>query len=143
VSLADGLRFLMRGLHIGATAVWIGGGLLYLLARSTLRASAGPAWRTFAQAWGVQARRGLGVLVASGVYLLLDRLTDTRLGLAYLGVLAVKLAAVVALAGLLLFRVTPPRGRINSARLLWGLAATAGALGVLLTVLYEGTPHGP
>ena len=142
MNLADGLRFLMRGLHIGAMAVWIGSGLLYLLARSLLRAPAGPAWSAFAQAWGAQARRALGVLVASGVYLLLDRLTDTRLGLAYLGVLAVKLAVVAALAGLLLFRVTPP-GRIDSTRLLWGLAATAGVLGVLLTVLYEGMPRGP
>ena len=143
MSLADALRLLMRLLHIGATTVWIGGGLLYMLARAQLRTPAGPGWHAFAQTWGVYAQRGFVVLIASGLYLLLDRLTNPRLSGIYLGVLVVKLGTVAVIAGLLLVRVRPSRLGMDPTRLLWGLAVAAGVFGVLLTVLYEGAWNGP
>ncbi len=149
MSVADGLRFLLRLLHIGSLIVWAGGGGLYGLARHLLRAGAAPtAWTRFEQTWRAWARRCFWLLGASGVYLLLDRLTDTRLDGVYVGVLGIKVACVAAIAWLITVRSGQglgrplPQGWRDPTRWVLGLTVGATTLGVLLTLLYEGSSGG-
>ncbi|MDQ2808698.1 MAG: hypothetical protein M3Z04_17590 [Chloroflexota bacterium] len=140
---------LLRLVHIGSLIVWAGGGGLYGLARRLLRAGAAPAaWTGFEQTWRAWARRSFWLLGASGVYLLLDRLTDTRLDGVYIGVLGIKIACVAAIAWLITARSGQRPGRLlppgwrDPARWILGLTVGATALGVLLTLLYEGSSGG-
>lgn len=144
VTLADTLRLVMRALHTGALAAWLGGGLVYMLARSVLRPSLS------AEAWGAATSklrallgRALSLLVASGAYLLFDRLTDPRIGVGYVSVLAAKLVLVAGMVWV----TAAPRGLrgVRNQTTGWRdpgwlslvLGAGAMVLGVALTLLYE------
>ncbi len=137
----------MRALHLGATSAWLGSGLLYLLTRPTAGqpASRG-AGKEYGSAMRMLAGRSFLLSVASGVYLLFDRLANPRIGLAYAGALAAKLAIVAAIA--LLVSVRPRRAQApveGEPRLRWSdpgwqalaLGVAALLLGVLLTLIYE------
>ncbi|MGI8586305.1 MAG: hypothetical protein ACR2M0_01270 [Chloroflexia bacterium] len=140
MNVADALRLTIRVLHVGATAIWFGGGVLHLLARSALRSSADrPGWAAFEAAFHKLARRCFWLLAASGAYLVFDRLTDTRLGVAYVLVLATKLVIVFAIGWLITTARPVLRGRLDRTRLVLGLAGGAVVLGVLLTLIYEDT----
>lgn len=134
----------MRAAHTGATAIWMGGGLFYLLARAQLRQTAtGAAWEAYSRMARMLVSRSFAVLVASGAYLVFDRLANPRLGAAYVAVLGLKLALVAAIVGLIGIRRTPGRrsptqaGRLEPQRVALMLGAGAMVLGVILAFMYE------
>lgn len=134
----------MRVAHTGAMALWLGCGLLYLLSQTGLRGA------VRAEAWGGYSRivrmvmsRSFAVTVASGAYLVFDRLADPRLGATYIAVLAAKVALVVASAWVIGGRrkqAASPLSRPRWREPGWiALALGGGALvlGVILTLIYE------
>lgn len=144
MSLADVMRLVMRTAHLGAMSVWFGGGLLYLLSRSTPRSVAnGETAGAYGQLLRTLIGRSFAVLVASGAYLIFDRLSNPRLGITYILVLAVKLALVVTIAwtvGIRRQRVAVAQVRPRWRDPGWiALVLGAGALilGVALTLIYE------
>ena len=88
----------------------------------------------------------VGCLLLSGVYLVFDRLTQTRLGLPYMLVLAVKVAASLVLFALAIYmgqsrirrlaKRTTQFSRI-APQLMLVLGILVCILGVLLTTLFE------
>lgn len=149
MALGDVLRFLMRVVHLGAMSAWLGGGLYFMLSRSAPR----PVSTAESKASGANLRQLLRIafalLLLSGTYLVFDRLAEPRVGVVYVGVLAVKLALVAAIVwvtGVGRSRGTanaarPPR--IDTGRLVLGLGIGALALGVALALLYESAVKQP
>lgn len=148
MALIEALRFAMRTLHLGAMAVWLGVGLLYLLTRPSLnRGASAEMVRDYSRTMRMLVGRSFLLIVASGVYLSFDRLVNPRLGFLYVLVLALKLAAV---AGTVL-SVSAPRGGqtqpsprglyltvwADPGRRTLALGAVALILGVVLTLIYE------
>lgn len=141
--LADALRFVMRAVHTGALAVWLGGGLLFFLTRPIVRPTASSeAWAAHERILRTLMNRCFLLLLGSGAYLVFDRLADTRVGALYVAALGVKLALVAAIAWVVSAR-RPSRAGASRRRLpgtAWlvlALGAGASILGVLLTVIYE------
>lgn len=142
------LRDLMRTAHVLAGGVWVGGSLVYLLVIT-------PALRLGRAAPAVGARMGrrfrrlvnlcIGVLLLTGVYLLVDRLTAARVGPLYVAVLVVKVAAALALFALAFYqaqealRPATRRGVLWSVapRLILALGILTFLLGATLTGLFE------
>ncbi len=90
------IRFLVRAVHTLAGAAWVGGSLMYLLVVLPAFRLAGPAPALAAQVAALFKRLSnicIGALVLSGAYLVFDRLTQTTLGLLYIVVLLLKIAA--------------------------------------------------
>lgn len=150
MTLADMLRLLMRVAHTGALAVWLGGGLLFVLTRPQIRPSlSGEIWSSYSRTMRLLMSRSFALLVASGVYLVFDRIAQPRLGLLYVVVLAVKVALVVIAAwitgagGVKQASASPSAN--PSVRVWWrdpawqlvALGTLASVLGVLLTLIYE------
>jgi len=146
--VVESLRLLLRIVHTGALAIWLGGGALHLIARRALRPAVAPdRWATFDGLFRLWARWSFWALLASGVYLLFDRLADPRLDGGYIAVLGAKLAVVAAL-----WWISGPRTQARQgtgaahapdpARVVLALGIVALVLGVALTVLYEGRPPG-
>lgn len=134
----------MRAAHTGATAIWLGGGLFYLLSRAQPRqAATGAAWEAYSRMARMLVSRSFAVLVASGAYLVFDRLANPRLGVAYVAVLGLKLALVAAIVGVIGIRRAsgsrPPMrpGWLEPQRVALVLGAGAMVLGVILAFMYE------
>ncbi len=132
----------MRVVHTGALAVWFGGGLLYLLSRPILRPALSSDVRAAHSSLMLSlTRRCFALLLASGAYLVFDRLDDPRVGALYIVVLGVKLALVAAIAWVT--AIGPARGGTklpglaNTACLVLALGAGALILGVALTAIHE------
>jgi uncharacterized membrane protein len=140
-------RLLLRVAHALAAVVWLGGGVYYVLALRPQLRGADEGARAVAR----QAQREFGewasvatlVLIATGVLLMFDRLTDGRGTLAYVLLLSVKVvAALVAfwLAGSLGRRArSRRRGRalpIDRAWLILALGTVAFVIGVALASIY-------
>lgn len=142
------LRDLMRGAHVIAGAIWLGGSIVYALALV-------PAFRLLKADPQLSARIGdlfrrlvnlcIGVLVVSGVYLIFDRLNTTTVGAAYIVVLAVKVAAALGMIALAVYQAQEARRpakrrgrmwRIAPLTILW-LGVATFLLGTTLTGLYE------
>lgn len=142
------LRDVMRGAHVIAGAVWLGGSVVYALVLL-------PAFRLAAAEPELSARVGalfrrlvnlcIGVLVVSGVYLIFDRLNTTTVGAAYVVTLTIKVAAALAMIALAVYqaqealRPAKRRGRmwrIAPLGILW-LGVVTFLLGTTLTGLYE------
>ena len=147
--LADALRLIMRIVHTGALAVWLGGGLIYLLSNPNLRyAVAKDVWASHERVVRTLMSRCFALLIASGAYLVFDRLADPRLGMTYITVLGLKLALVAAIWWTITNR-RPRRAALSCSRMpaaAWiaiALGAGATVLGVLLTVIYEAQLVGP
>lgn len=144
MSVSEAFLLLLRLAHAFAAAVWLGGGVYYLVAiRPALRESAEPPRAFVASAqslYGEWARATTVVMLATGVVLMFDRLSNAGGGLTYAVALAGKIgAALVAfwLAGL------RPRRRRGAARdqrarpeLILALGAVAFGLGVVLASVY-------
>jgi uncharacterized membrane protein len=146
--LQFGLLDVMRSVHIVAGAVWLGGSVVYLLV-------IGPALRltkaepALASAMGELFRRVVGVcmvtLLLSGVFLIVDRLSFTSIGMAYVIVLVVKIAVSLAMMVLAVLQAQEARRRISHRGRLWhlaprwilGLGIVAFILGATLTGLFE------
>ncbi len=144
-------RLLLRVAHAIAAAVWLGGGVYYLLAlRPQLRNSDGDV-RAFARnvqrEFGEWASIATLIMIATGVILMFDRLTDGRGTAVYVVLLAVKIAA--ALVAFWLARSFRRRKRqggkaaaggtpmIDRSWLMLSLGAIAFILGVTLSSLYS------
>lgn len=144
MTLPDLLWLLMRVAHTGAMALWLGGGLLYLLSQAGLRKSVKDSvWGGYSRTARVVVSRSFAVTVASGAYLVFDRLADPRLGITYIAALAAKIALVAASVWVIGGRRT--QGASPLLRPRWrepgwiALALGGGALvlGVALTLIYE------
>ena len=147
VTPTDVLRFGARALHLGAVCVWLGSGLLYLLTRPTLiKVATTEAKRSYSRVMGVLAGRSFALSVASGAYLLFDRLANPKIGLLYMVALAAKLAVVSGIVWSV--RMSRGRGQASAEGMLrlkrfdqgWlalALGTLALVLGVVLTLIYE------
>lgn len=144
-------RLLLRVAHAIAAAVWLGGGVYYLLAlRPQLRNSDGEI-RAFARnvqrEFGEWASVSTLIMIATGVVLMFDSLTDGRGTTAYVLLLAVKVAA--ALTAFWLAKSFRRRKRtagkaaaggaslIDRSWLMLSLGAVAFILGITLSSLYS------
>lgn len=91
------LRVIMRWAHIGASVVWIGGGVFFWLALSPALKQTNQATWSSGLASAVRRRFRLitsisvGIIVATGLFETFDRLTSGNLGASYLAVLGAKL----------------------------------------------------
>ena len=140
-------RLLLRVAHALAAVAWLGGGVYYVLAlRPQLRGADEQARAVARQAqreFGEWASVATLVLVATGVALMFDRLTDGRGTLAYVLLLTVKVAAALAafwLAGSLGRRRTVRRAArplgIDRSWLILALGTVAFVIGVALASIY-------
>lgn len=145
------IRLIVRAVHILAAAAWVGGNLFYMVV-------ALPALREGGPAPGVAAKMAemfrqlvticIAVLLLTGAYLALDRLTATTLGWPYLVVLSVKIALALCMFALATYlgqsnirRLAKRSTRLSKAapRLMLALGILVFALGALLNALFEAT----
>ncbi len=138
----------MRTLHLLAAAVWVGGSVMYLLVIApALKAtktgpSVGPALSAL---FRKLVNVCIGVLLITGAYITLDRLSSGVVGPLYIGLLVVKVALALAMMGLALFqaqearRSAKHRGRLWSLAPRWILTLGLGTflLGAALAVVYD------
>jgi uncharacterized membrane protein len=142
------LTDIIRSVHIVAGAVWLGGCVVYLLVITpALRLS--KADSAVAAAMGELFRRVVSVcmvtLLLSGVFLIVDRLSATTVGSAYVIVLAVKIVVSLAMMVLAVLQAQEARRRLSHRGRLWylaprwilGLGMVAFVLGATLTGLFE------
>ena len=142
------LRDVMRTAHVIAGGIWLGGSIMYALVLVPAFRLAGAPPAVSVQV-GAYFRRLVnlcaGVLVATGVYLIFDRLNTTTVGVAYVVTLAVKVIVALVMIALAVYqaqearRPAKRRGRLwRTAPLviLW-LGVAAFLLGTTLTGLYE------
>jgi putative copper export protein len=133
------LRDLMRVAHLLAAGTWIGGSIVYLLV-------IGPGLRLAKAAPEVGAQVArlfrqlvnvcIGVLVATGIFLMFDRLTSVEVGITYVVVLALKVATAIAMFLLALYVAQEARRRPDRRGRLWNLAPRyILALGILTFLL--------
>lgn len=149
------IRWLVRSVHILAGAAWVGGSLLYLVAILPALRSSGPAPAVSAQIAATFKRLVnicMGVLLLTGAYLTFDRLTQTTLGLPYLVILVIKIAAALGMFVLAIYlgqsnirRLAKRSTRLSKAapQLMLALGICVFILGALLNGLFEATiaPH--
>lgn len=98
MTLSDGFLLLIRWVHSVAAVTWVGGSLLYVLVlRPVLQAHPGSA--PLAQAFAAQFQSVVDIcilaLLVTGSIMLVDRLTPGDLGVAYIIVVALKIAAAL------------------------------------------------
>ncbi|MCS6801042.1 MAG: hypothetical protein RMM58_04405 [Chloroflexota bacterium] len=100
MTAVDLFRAAIRWLHVLAAVGWIGGGLFYWLVLNHVWADAGVKQRS-AEVRALIARRFrevtatcILVVVVTGVIITVDRLTDPRVSIEYVVLLAIKLALV-------------------------------------------------
>ena len=144
-------RLLLRVAHAIAAAVWLGGAVYYLLALRPQLRSSDDEVRAFARnvqrEFGEWASVSTLIMIATGVILMFDRLTDGRGTLAYVLILAVKVAAALVAFWLArsFRRRKRPAGKVAVGRarlidrswLMLSLGAIAFILGITLSSLYS------
>ena len=145
------IRLIVRAVHILAAAAWVGGNLFYMVV-------ALPALREGGPAPGVAAKMAemfrqlviicIAVLLLTGAYLALDRLTTTTLGWPYLVVLGIKIVLALCMFVLATYlgqsnirRLAKRSTRLSKAapQLMLALGILVFALGALLNALFEAT----
>lgn len=139
---------LMRTAHVLAGGVWVGGSVIYLsVIIPALRAA--HADSLVAARIAALFRRVvnicIGALLISGVYLIFDRLASTTVGVAYVAVLAAKVALALAMILLAVFQAQEARRPARKRGRLWtyvprwilGLGILTFVLGVTLTTIFE------
>jgi uncharacterized membrane protein len=141
--------WLVRALHILAAAVWVGGSFMYLLVVIPALRTTGAAPALSAQIAQLFRRLVnfcIGILLLSGAYLTLERLSVARLGLSYLIVLGLKVAAALSLFVLALYMAQSPIRRLAkqttrltkiSPYLMLCMGILVFILGALLNALFE------
>ena len=149
------IRLIVRAAHLLAAAVWVGGSIFYMVAVLPALRRGGPAPAVAAQIAALFRRMVnicIGVLLLSGGYLTFDRLTQTTLGLSYLAVLVLKIAAALCMFVLAIYlgqgnirRLAKRSTRLSKAapQLVLALGIFVFVLGALLNTLFEATiaPH--
>ena len=148
----DGFSVLVRAAHTIAAAAWVGGSIMYLVVVIPAMRGMSPSPEVGALAGRVAAlfRRMvnvcMGVLLLTGGYLTFDRLSQNTVGLAYLIVLALKVAAAIALFVLALYlgqsnirRLAKRSTRLSKAapQLMLALGILVFVLGAVLNGLFE------
>ncbi|HVB25356.1 MAG TPA: hypothetical protein VNG51_25685 [Ktedonobacteraceae bacterium] len=153
-----GFSLIVRAAHTIAAAAWVGGNIMYLVAVIPALRVASPSPEVAAIAGQIAAlfRRMvnicMGVLLLTGGYLLFDRLTQTTVGLSYVIVLVLKVAAAIAMFVLALYlgqsnirRLAKRSTRLSRAapQLMLALGILVFVLGALLNTLFEASiaPH--
>lgn len=147
-----GFSLIVRAAHTIAAAAWVGGNIMYLVAVIPALRVASPSPEVAAIAGQIAAlfRRMvnicMGVLLLTGGYLLFDRLTQTTVGLSYVIVLVLKVAAAIAMFVLALYlgqsnirRLAKRSTRLSRAapQLMLALGILVFVLGALLNTLFE------
>ena len=141
-------RMLLRLAHAIAAALWLGGGAYWLLALRPALRSADPQAREIGRAaqaeFGEWASVATIILIATGVVMSFDRLTNGRGSNVYVVLLGIKIVAAVAafwLTGTFV-RSARRRGRgksktwINRSWVVLTLGTVAFVIGVALSVVY-------
>ena len=145
------LRLFVRAIHIIAATAWVGGSIFYqFVVLPAARVTNAPPvlMSQIAALFRRMVNLCIGVLLLSGVYLTFDRLTQTTLGLPYLIVLGLKIAAALLLFVLALYlgqsnirRLAKRTTRLSKAapQLMLALGILLFLLGSLLNSLFEAT----
>ncbi len=140
-------RMLLRLAHAVAAALWLGGGAYYVLALRPALRSADPATREVgrvAQAeFGEWASVATIVLIATGVVMTFDRLTNGQGTTVYVILLGIKIVAAIAafwLTGTFVRNArSRPRGTrsvLNRSWVILTLGTVAFVVGIALSVVY-------
>ncbi|HEX9037216.1 MAG TPA: hypothetical protein VF808_09530 [Ktedonobacterales bacterium] len=119
------LATLMRTAHLLAGGVWVGGSIVYLVVITPALRQGKVAPEVSALAGGLFRRLvnvSMVTLALSGVYLTVDRLTATTVGVAYLVTLVVKIALAVAMFTLAALMAQESRRPARRRGLLWRAA---------------------
>jgi len=145
------IRLLMRAAHILAAATWVGGSMMYLVVVVPALRLGGPAPAVASQVAALFKRMVnicVGVLLLTGAYLTVDRLTQTTLGLPYMIVLGLKIIAALIMFILAIYlaqsnirRLAKRTTRLSKAapQLMLALGILVFLLGALLNSLFEAT----
>lgn len=138
MSVPELLLLALRLFHALAAMIWLGGGIYYLVAVIPATRSSGTESREFAgraqHFYGEWAQAATLVMLATGVILAFDALSEGQGGLTYAGLLGSKVVAAVAAFGLVLNR---RRGKPTRTELVVGLGIVAFALGVIISSVWE------
>ncbi|GHO92793.1 hypothetical protein KSF_028410 [Reticulibacter mediterranei] len=149
------IRLLMRAAHVLAGATWVGGSMMYLVVVLPALRLGGPAPAVSAQVAALFKRMVnicVGVLLLTGAYLTVDRLSQTTLGLPYVIVLGLKIIAALFMFILAMYlaqsnirRLAKRNTRISKVapQLMLALGILVFLLGALLNSLFEAAlaPH--
>jgi putative copper export protein len=143
------LRVVMRTAHLVAAAAWLGGSIFYLVVLLPSLRLGGPAPAVAARAAALFRQLVnvcLGVLLVTGVYLIVDRLSSQEVGAGYLVVLVCKVVVALVLVALALYQAQEGALQLRAGhgalwkaapRLILALGLLAFLLGALLTGLFE------
>jgi uncharacterized membrane protein len=149
------IRLLMRAAHVLAGATWVGGSMMYLVVVLPALRLGGPAPAVSAQVAALFKRMVnicVGVLLLTGAYLTVDRLSQTTLGLPYVIVLGLKIIVALFMFILAMYlaqsnirRLAKRNTRISKVapQLMLALGILVFLLGALLNSLFEAAlaPH--
>jgi len=146
VDIAAIARMLLRLAHALAAALWLGGGAYYVLALRPALRNADPAARELARAaqseFGEWASVATIILIATGVVMSFDRLTNGQGSSTYVVLLGIKIVAAIAAFWLTGTFVRNARRRrqsnsiISRSWLILMLGTIAFVIGVALSVVY-------
>lgn len=143
------LDWLMRSAHILAGTVWVGGSIMYLivvLPALRLGGAAPQVSGAIAANFKRVTNLCMGVLLLSGGYLVVARLTTTTLGWSYVLVLILKIVVALAMFALAFYlgqsrvrKLAKQVTRFSQAapQLMVVLGIVVFALGALLNLLFE------
>jgi putative copper export protein len=149
------IRIIARFIHVLAAAAWVGGSLMYqMVVRPALRKSrASPAVSgQIAALFNQMASICGAALVLSGLYMIVDRLSQTLLGTPYLIILGLKIALALVMFVVAIYlgqsrlqRLAKRTSRFSQSapQLLLVLGILVFVLGAMLNVVFEATiaPH--
>ena len=134
------LLVVLRFIHVLAAALWVGGGIVVLAARSTPNVAplSGMSSAALGRTVGRLVGTGFAVFVLTGALLTFNRLAEQSIDAAYVAVLAAKVLLALAM-----FRLAVPRRRRadpqagpSASRPWWqGRTALIVALGLLAYLL--------
>ncbi|GHO43707.1 CopD family protein [Ktedonospora formicarum] len=145
------VHLIMRAAHTLAGAAWVGGSIMYLLVVMPALRAGGPAPLISSQVASLFKRMVnacMGIMVLTGAYLTVDRLTQTTLGWAYLATLIAKVVLVIAMLITAIYlgqsnirRLAKQTTRFSklAPQLMLALGILVFILGALLNILYENT----
>ncbi|HEX4207893.1 MAG TPA: hypothetical protein VHZ51_27575 [Ktedonobacteraceae bacterium] len=149
------LHVLVRTVHILAATAWVGGSIMYQFIVVPALRLGGPTpgvAKQIALLYKRMVNLCIGLLLLTGGYLVFDRLTQTTLGLSYVIVLVIKVAAALVMFMLALYlaqsnirRLARRSTRLSQVapQLMLALGIGVFILGAVLNGLYEMTiaPH--
>jgi len=147
------IRVVMRTAHTLAGAAWVGGSLFYLMVVIPALKIGGPApviAAKIAELFRGMVNICVGALLLSGGYLVFDRLTQTMLGVPYLVVLGLKIAAALVMFVLAFYmaqsnvrRLAKRSTRLSklAPQLMLALGLFVFLLGAVLNSLFEAAPR--